>query len=98
MSDPKNELTLKLLPSAAFFSTLPTIAIILLTLKFELRMLRKNNVFWNLDNDIHFYGISYLIFKTIVITLTDVSVCLCLVSLVVWFYHRQDEGGCVGKP
>lgn len=59
--------------------------------------MRKKNIFWNLDNDIHLFGYVYSAFKVTVITLTDVSISLCLLSLVVWYYHRQMRGGCVGR-
>jgi len=97
MLNPNNDISLSLLGALTFFSSLATTAVVLLSLKFEIRFLRKKNIFWNLDNDVHFYGILYLVFKTIIITTTDVSTSLCLLSLVVWFYHRQLSGGCIGK-
>ena len=52
---------------------------------------------WNINNDIHFYGMLYLIFKTLVICIDGVSPFICLVSLGVWYYHRSIASGCIGK-
>ena len=59
--------------------------------------MRKRNLFWNLDNDIHLYGLLYLVFKSLVISLNGVSASICVLSVAVWVYHRQLSGGCVGK-
>jgi len=97
MLHPSSGLSLSIFGAIAFFSSMVLLAAILLTLKFELRVMRKQNIFWNLDNDVQFYGLSYVVFKTFIISFTDVSASLCLLSLGVWFYHKQMKGGCIGK-
>jgi hypothetical protein len=89
--------TLTLLAAINLALSIPFVIIILVCVKFELRLMRKKNIIWNLDNDVHFYGTFYLIFKTFVIAYSDNSVSLCLLSLGVWFYHRQYTGGCIGR-
>lgn len=97
MLDPNATIGVNIFAGIFFFTSIISIIVSFLAVKFDLRMMRKKNVFWNLDNDVHFYGVLYLVFKTMIITLTDVSVSLCLLSLGVWFYHRRFNAGCVGK-
>jgi hypothetical protein len=64
-------------------------------LKFNIRVTRKKNQFWNLDNDLHLYAMIYLIFKTYMISLNGVTVSICFLSLVEWNFLRQIPGGCI---
>lgn len=66
-------------------------------LKFNIRVIRKKNIFWNLDNDLHLYAMIYLIFKTFMISLNGVTVSICFLSLVAWNFHRQMTGGCISR-
>ena len=79
---------LTILGTVNFILCVPCLAVILVCMKFELRIMRKKNIFWNLDNDVHFYATLFLLFKTTVITFSGNSISLCLLSLGVWFYHR----------
>jgi hypothetical protein len=89
--------TLTILGTLNFILCAPCLAVILVCVKFELRIMRKKNIFWNLDNNVHFYATLFLLFKTTVVTLNNVSISLCLLSLGVWFYHRSLKGGCIGR-
>ena len=73
-----NSLTFIFINIAAIF--------VLFLLKFELRMLRKKNRVWNLDNDLHVYAFSYLIFKTYYITFNGTNIPICFISLIVAYY------------
>lgn len=61
-----------------------------------MRILRKNTIFWNLDNRVHFYGLLFLIYKTVYIATGEVSLLLCLMSLGIWYFHRLQTGGAIG--
>ena len=60
-------------------------------------MLRKRSTFWSLNNEVHFYGLIFAIFKTITICLNQLTLFLCFISLAFWFYHRQIRSGSVNK-
>ena len=66
----------------------PVLTLCLLLEFFELRLLRKKTIFWNVDNGVHYYGILYQAYKAMVIAYEDRVELWCLIGLVIWFYHR----------
>jgi hypothetical protein len=72
--------------------------IIVIYLKFNIRMIRKKNSLWNLDNDLHLYGFIYLAFKASFLSVHPPTIAICFLSLVVWHFHKDMPGGCVGIP
>ena len=73
------------------------VVMVLFLLKFEIRMLRKKNSVWNLDNDIHVYALAYLIFKTYFISFNGTTISICFLSLSVAYFLLQAEGGCINR-
>jgi hypothetical protein len=96
MVDPGSDLNSSILGGVTAFTTVVPVIALLVQIKFEIRMLRKKVTLWNLDNDVHFYGSVFLVFKTIVVAFSGATIPLCLLSIGVWYYHRQFVGGCVG--
>lgn len=74
-----------------------TTLVVLVMLKFEIRMLRKKNSVWNLSNDIHVYGLAYLIFKTYFISLNGTTISICFLSLAVAYFLLRTDSGCINK-
>jgi hypothetical protein len=74
-----------------------TVLVVLVSLKFEIRMLRKKNSVWNLSNDIHVYALAYITFKCYFISLNGTVISICLLSLAVAYFLLQTDSGCVSR-
>jgi hypothetical protein len=60
-------------------------------------MLRKKNSVWNLNNDIHVYGLAYLAFKTYFITINGTTISICFLSLAVTYFLLRMGSGCINQ-
>lgn len=74
-----------------------SVLIVLVLLKFELRMLRKKNTVWNLNNDIHVYALAYLIFKTYFISFNGTTISICFLSLTIAYFLLRTDSGCINQ-
>lgn len=68
-----------------------------LLVKFEIRMLRKRNNVWNLDNDLHLYALSFIALKTYFISFYGTTISICLLSLGISYFLFQMDCGCINK-
>jgi len=72
-----------------------SVKVLAVYLKFNIRVMRKKNLFWNLDNDLHLYGMIYLIFKAVFLSLNGVTISICFLSLVAWYFHQKMPGSSI---
>lgn len=97
MGESRQEDGMQALSAITFILINLTVLAVLVLLKFEIRMLRKKNSVWNLDNDIHVYALGYLAFKTYFISLNGTTISICFLSLAVAYFLLRTSSGCINR-
>lgn len=93
--NPNSTISIRILSSIVLVLLITSAVALVVYLKFNIRVLRKKNIFWNLDNDLHVYALVYLIYKAVLLSFTQITISICFLSLVVWYFHHQMKGGCI---
>jgi hypothetical protein len=86
LTDETQPLGMKALDGITFILINFAVMFVLVLMKFEIRMLRKKNTVWNLNNDIHVYAMTYLIFKTYFISFYGTTISICFLSLTIAYF------------
>ena len=64
------------------------LVMVIIVVKFNIRMIRKDNELWNVDNEFHLYGYVFMVFKVYLIAVEGVSLWSMVYSIGGWWMLR----------